>query len=54
MILENEVLTDCGIRPSDPLTLTRYDIRSSEIVTKIIMKVLQIRIKMIITKIMMN
>jgi len=38
MLEDNDVLTDCGIRPSDSLQLTRYDIRASQIVVKIIMK----------------
>lgn len=39
MLEDNEVLTDCGIRPSEPLSLTKYDLRSADVVCKIIMKV---------------
>lgn len=39
MIEDNDVLTDCGIRPSEPLSVTKYDIRSAEVLSKIIMKV---------------
>jgi len=38
MLEENEVLTDCGIRPNDSLSLTKYDIKAYPIVAKIIMK----------------
>lgn len=42
MLEENDVLTDCGIRPSEPLPLTKYDIRSAEVLSKIIMTVCQL------------
>jgi len=35
---KNDVLTDCGIRPIDSLHLSKYDIKSSKILTKIVMK----------------
>ena len=38
MLEESEVVTDCGIKISDPVTLTQYNLREADIHTKIIMK----------------
>eukprot|EP01127_Copromyxa_protea_P016009 TRINITY_DN4698_c0_g1_i3.p1 TRINITY_DN4698_c0_g1~~TRINITY_DN4698_c0_g1_i3.p1 ORF type:complete len:174 (-),score=19.66 TRINITY_DN4698_c0_g1_i3:258-779(-) len=38
MLEDNDVLTDCGVRPSEAISTTKYDIRSADVVSKIVMK----------------
>jgi len=38
MIEENDVLTDCGIHPSEPLPLTQFNIHTAEVISILVMK----------------